>query len=147
MLNYRQLYYFWTVARAGGIARAAEQLHLTPQTLSGQVAQLEESLGVQLFRRAGRRLELTEAGRQTLPYAEDIFQMGGELEEHLRNRQEVFFFLLLFLVSSCLNLPVLIPFSFSYILFSSSCFSPPLNLPAFISFNFLLSPSLPLFFS
>ncbi len=88
MLNYRQLYYFWTVARAGGIARAAEQLHLTPQTLSGQVAQLEESLGVQLFRRAGRRLELTEAGRQTLPYAEDIFQMGGELEEHLRNRQE-----------------------------------------------------------
>lgn len=88
MLNYRQLYYFWSVARAGGIARAAEQLHLTPQTLSGQIAQLESSLGVSLFQRAGRRLELTEAGRQTLPYAEDIFQMGGELEEHLRNRQE-----------------------------------------------------------
>ena len=88
MLNYRQLYYFWTVARSGAIARAAEQLHLTPQTLSGQIALLEESLGVKLFQRAGRRLELTEAGRQTLPYAEDIFQMGGELEEHLRNRQE-----------------------------------------------------------
>lgn len=87
MLNYRQLLYFWSVAKAGGMARAAEQLHLTPQTLSGQIAQLEETLGVSLFRRAGRRLELTETGHLTLSYAEEIFQVGSELEETLRNRQ------------------------------------------------------------
>ncbi len=86
MINYRQLHYFWAVAKAGGIARGAEQLHLTPQTLSGQISQLEEKLGVDLFRRVGRRLELTEAGRLALSYAEEIFQVGGELEEMLRNR-------------------------------------------------------------
>lgn len=87
MLNYRQLYYFHAVAKAGGMVRGAEQLHLTPQTLSGQIAQLEEKLGVALFRRAGRRLELTDAGRLALSYADEIFQVGNELEETLRNRQ------------------------------------------------------------
>ena len=85
MFNYRQLHYFQAVAKSGGIARAAEQLHLTPQTLSGQIGQLEDRLGVELFRRAGRRLELTEAGRLALSYADEIFQVGGELEEALRN--------------------------------------------------------------
>lgn len=84
MLNYKQLHYFWRVAKDGGVARAAERLHLTPQTLSGQVALLEESLGEALFRRVGRRLELTEAGQLALSYAEDIFRTGGELEEVLR---------------------------------------------------------------
>ncbi len=87
MLNYRQLHYFHAVAKSGGMVRGAEQLHLTPQTLSGQIAQLEEKLGVALFRRAGRRLELTEAGRLALSYADEIFQVGNELEETLRNRQ------------------------------------------------------------
>jgi len=85
VFNYRQLHYFQAVAKSGGIARAAEQLHLTPQTLSGQIGQLEDRLGVELFRRAGRRLELTEAGRLALSYADEIFQVGGELEEALRN--------------------------------------------------------------
>lgn len=88
MFNYRQLHYFWSVAKAGGIARGAEQLHLTPQTISGQISLLEENLGVALFRRAGRRLELTEAGRLALSYADEIFQVGNELEETLRNRHE-----------------------------------------------------------
>lgn len=86
MLNYRQLHYFHAVAKAGGMVRGAEQLHLTPQTLSGQIAQLEEKLGVALFRRTGRRLELTEAGHLALSYADEIFQVGNELEETLRNR-------------------------------------------------------------
>lgn len=86
MLNYRQLHYFWSAAKAGGIARGAEQLHLTPQTLSGQISQLEEALGVDLFRRAGRRLELTEAGHLALSYADEIFQAGSALEETLRHR-------------------------------------------------------------
>jgi LysR family transcriptional activator of nhaA len=86
MLNYRQLHYFWIVAKTGSIVRACEQLNLTPQTISGQLSQLERSLGVDLFQRVGRQLELTEAGRQALPYAEQMFQLGSELETVLRSQ-------------------------------------------------------------
>jgi len=85
MMNYKQLHYFWAVAKTGSIVRACEQLNLTPQTISGQIGLLEKTLGVELFRRAGRRLELTETGRLALSYAEEIFQVGGELEEALRS--------------------------------------------------------------
>lgn len=88
MLNYRQLHYFWAVAKAGSIIRASERLHLTPQTLSGQISLLEETLGVALFLRVGRRLQLTETGRLTLSYADEVFQIGDELEEALRSRPE-----------------------------------------------------------
>lgn len=86
MLNYKHLHYFRTVAKAGAINRAAEKLHLTPQTLSGQISAFETRLGVALFRRSGRRLELTDAGRTALAYADDIFHVGAELEEALQNR-------------------------------------------------------------
>lgn len=86
MLNYKHLHYFRTVANAGAINRAAEKLHLAPQTLSGQISAFETRLGVALFRRSGRRLELTDAGRTALGYADDIFQVGAELEEVLQNR-------------------------------------------------------------
>lgn len=86
MLNYKHLYYFRAVAKAGALNRAAEKLHLTPQTLSGQISAFEERLGVMLFRRGGRRLELTDAGRTALAYADDIFQIGAELEDALQNR-------------------------------------------------------------
>lgn len=86
MINYKQLHYFWAVAKAGSIARAGRQLHLTPQTISGQIGLLEESLGMPLFRRVGRGLEMTETGLLALTYAEDIFQAGSELEEALRGR-------------------------------------------------------------
>lgn len=85
MINYKHLHYFAAAARAGGIIRAAERLHLTPQTLSAQIAQFEERLGVALFDRVGRRLQLTDAGRLALSYAEEIFQTGAELEDLLKN--------------------------------------------------------------
>ena len=81
MLNYKHLHYFWVVAREGGIARASEKLHLTPQTISAQLMALENQLGVGLFSRVGRGLELTETGNRVLSYAEEIFSLGGELEE------------------------------------------------------------------
>lgn len=84
MLNFRQLHYFWVVARTGSIVRATEQLNLTAQTISGQISLLEQNMGAQLFRKVGRQLELTETGRQALPYAEQIFQLGQELEALLR---------------------------------------------------------------
>jgi LysR family transcriptional activator of nhaA len=85
MINYKHLHYFWMVAREGSVSRASELLHLTPQTVSGQLGILEQSLGVILFRRAGRKLELSEAGRLVLSYAEEIFSLGGQLEDMLRN--------------------------------------------------------------
>jgi LysR family transcriptional activator of nhaA len=94
MLNYRQLHYFWVVAKTGSIVRACEQLNLTPQTISGQISLLEQTYGIELFQRVGRQLELTEAGRQALPYAEQMFQLGGELELMLRaqpNEQQILF--------------------------------------------------------
>lgn len=84
-MNFKHLNYFWQVARTGSIARASEQLHLTSQTLSGQIGLLEESLGTPLFAKSGRNLELTEAGRLALGYAQDIFALGLELQEALRN--------------------------------------------------------------
>lgn len=85
-LNYKHLHYFWVVAKCGGIGRASEQLNLTPQTVSGQLSLLEETLGYQLFDRIGRRLELNDAGRMAFSYADEIFSLGEELEEILRHR-------------------------------------------------------------
>ena len=83
-LNFKHLRYFWMVAKSGSIARASEQLHLTPQSISGQLSEFEETLGVELFRRAGRGLELTETGQRMLTYAEQIFTLGNELLDALR---------------------------------------------------------------
>ena len=85
-MNYKHLYYFWTVAKAGSIARASEQLHLTPQTISGQLSLFESVLGETLFDRSRRRFALTDAGRTVLGYAEEIFSLGKELEEVLHHR-------------------------------------------------------------
>ena len=87
-MNYKHLHYFWVVAKSGSIARASEKLHLTPQTISGQLSLLEEKLDNALFSRVGRNLELTDTGRLVLSYAEEIFSLGGELEEMLRNLPE-----------------------------------------------------------
>lgn len=85
MINYKHLHYFWVVAKEGGIARASERLHLTPQTISGQLSLLEDNLGEALFNRVGRNLELTETGRLALSYADEIFSLGSELEGVVRN--------------------------------------------------------------
>lgn len=85
MINYKHLHYFWVVAKQGSIARASDILHLTPQTISGQLSLLEKHLDEALFSRVGRNLELTETGRLVLSYADEIFSLGGELEEMLRN--------------------------------------------------------------
>jgi len=85
MINYKHLHYFWVVANEGSIARASESLHLTPQTISGQLSLLEKNLGEALFNRVGRNLELTETGRLALSYADEIFSLGGELEQMLHN--------------------------------------------------------------
>ncbi len=85
-MNYHHLLYFWTVAREGTIAKASEVLLLASPTISEQIRELEGSLGVKLFRKQGRNLVLTDAGRLTYQYADEIFARGRELSDVLRGR-------------------------------------------------------------
>ncbi len=85
-LNFKHLRYFWVVAKSGSIARASEQLHVTPQSISVQLRDLEQSLGAELLRRSGRGLEVTETGRRILSYAEEIFSLGNELMDVARDQ-------------------------------------------------------------
>ncbi|MBV2360187.1 LysR family transcriptional regulator [Thalassococcus sp. CAU 1522] len=83
-LNYHHLRYFREVARTGNLTRAAERLNLSQSAMSAQIRQLEDRLGQPLFDRVGRRLELTEAGRIALDYADRIFGAGAEMLDTLR---------------------------------------------------------------
>ncbi len=85
-LNYHHLLYFWTVARTGSIAAASEELRLAPPTISNQIRKLEESLGEELLRRSGRRLVLTDMGRIAMRYADDIFSLGREFADAIKDR-------------------------------------------------------------
>ncbi len=85
-LNYHHLYYFRTIATEGGIARAAEKLRLGQPTLSTQLKQLEGAIGTPLFERRNRKLVLTEAGQLALTYANEIFRLGEEMMEAIRDR-------------------------------------------------------------
>jgi len=82
-LNYRHLYYFWVVAKEGSVTRAAERLDVAVQTISAQLALLEQSIGKALLAPQGRRLALTEAGRVALSYADRIFLLGEQMQEVL----------------------------------------------------------------
>src|SRR5689334_3645625 len=85
-LNYHHLLYFWTVARLGSIRRAQEELNLSQPAISAQIRTLERSLGEKLFTRSGRHLALTEVGQIVFRYADEIFRLGGELQETLAGR-------------------------------------------------------------
>jgi LysR family transcriptional activator of nhaA len=85
-LNYHHLYYFMTIAELNSISKAAEKLLLGQPTLSAQLKQFEDSLGVQLFERQHKKLILTEHGKLALEYAQTIFKMGGEFYEALHDR-------------------------------------------------------------
>jgi len=85
-LNYHHLQYFWRVVRSGGVTQAARELHVSGPAVSAQLKELQEFLGEPLFTRSGRRLVLTEMGRTVYDYAEDIFSLGHELLDTVRNR-------------------------------------------------------------
>lgn len=84
MINFKHLHYFWMVAKQGSITKASEHLHITPQTISGQISLLEEQLGKDLFSKVGRNLALTDTGHMVLSYADEIFSLGSELEQSVR---------------------------------------------------------------
>jgi LysR family transcriptional regulator, transcriptional activator of nhaA len=85
-LNFHHLRYFWTVARKGGVRKAADALHVSQPSISAQLRLLEEALGEKLFRRSGRNLVLTETGHLVLSYADEIFSAGRELMSAVKQR-------------------------------------------------------------
>lgn len=85
-LNFNHLRYFWAVAHAGSLTRAAERLNLSQSALSVQIQKLEHQMGHPLFERVGKRLVLTEAGRIALDYADTVFKAGDELMSTLQGR-------------------------------------------------------------
>jgi LysR family transcriptional activator of nhaA len=87
-MNYKNLHYFWMVAKEGSVSRASDRLHVTPQTISGQLSQLEEYYAIKLFDKVGRSIQLSELGKQVMSYADDIFSLGNELEQMLHELPE-----------------------------------------------------------
>ncbi|MCP4705968.1 MAG: transcriptional activator NhaR [candidate division Zixibacteria bacterium] len=85
-LNYHHLMYFWTVVRKGGLTPAAEELRLSPSTISTQIQQLEHVLGFKLFDRSGRQMTVNDVGQVVYRYAEEIFSLGRELQDALEDR-------------------------------------------------------------
>ena len=85
-LNFHHLRYFFVVAREGSIAKAGQLLHTSQPAISTQLRLLERSLGEKLFQKQGRGLALTDIGRLAYGYAEQIFGLGGELLDAVRDR-------------------------------------------------------------
>ncbi|HOW67398.1 MAG TPA: LysR family transcriptional regulator [Candidatus Paceibacterota bacterium] len=88
-LNYHHLRYFWTVAREGSLKKAAEKLRVSQPSISAQLSELEEVLGEKLFRRSGRNKVLTDAGQIALRYADEIFSLGREMVNAIKQRPTV----------------------------------------------------------
>jgi DNA-binding transcriptional LysR family regulator len=76
---------FSAVVREGGITRAAERLHRVQSNVTTRVRQLEDNLGVKLFRREGKRLILTPAGHTLLDYADRLLSLASEAERALHD--------------------------------------------------------------
>src|SRR5215218_8777654 len=88
-MTLQQLSYFLAAAQHGSFSAAAESLHMAQPSLSEQIRRLEAELGVPLFARAGRGLELTEAGRMLLPQAERTLDAAREAQESVREVRDV----------------------------------------------------------
>jgi len=82
-LNYNHLYYFWLVAKEGGVTQAAEKLEISPSSISTQISTLEKNAGHKLFKRVHRQMVLTEMGWKTYHLANEIFSVGKKLEDLL----------------------------------------------------------------
>jgi DNA-binding transcriptional LysR family regulator len=88
-MTLQQLTYFLSAAEHGSFSAAAESLHMAQPSLSEQIRRLEAELGVPLFARTGRRLELTEAGRLLLPQAERTLDAARAAAESVREVRDV----------------------------------------------------------
>ena len=88
-MEIRVLRYFLAVVREGGINRAAEVLHITQPTLSRQLSQLVEEVGVRLFHRGSRKITLTNEGILLRRRAEEILALVDRTEKELVEQEEL----------------------------------------------------------
>ncbi|MBQ4369872.1 MAG: LysR family transcriptional regulator [Oscillospiraceae bacterium] len=88
-MELRVLRYFLAAAREGSITRAASQLHVSQPTMSRQIKELEQELGVKLFVRTNYSVKLTEEGRKLARRAEDIVDLADKAAAELKAREEV----------------------------------------------------------
>lgn len=84
-IDLEALLIFRTVVSEGGVNRAAEKLHRVPSNVTTRIRQLEEYLGVRLFRRDGRTLTLTAEGKTLLDYATRLLRLADEAVDELRS--------------------------------------------------------------
>ncbi len=85
-LNYHHLRYFWTVAKEGSLKKAAAKLRVSQPSISTQISELEAFLGEKLLRRSGRAKVLTDAGQVALRFADEIFSLGREMVNAVKQR-------------------------------------------------------------
>lgn len=88
-MEFRVLKYFLTVVREENITKAANILHITQPTLSRQLAQLEEDIGVKLFDRGTRKISLTNEGMLLRRRAEEIISLVDKTEQELNEQDEM----------------------------------------------------------
>ncbi|BEU02129.1 transcriptional activator NhaR [Agarivorans sp. OAG1] len=87
-LNYNHLYYFWMTYKRGSVTAAAEALFLTPQTVTGQIKQLEQRLAGELFIRRGPKITPTELGQLVYKYADRMFSLSYEMLDIVNYSQQ-----------------------------------------------------------
>lgn len=87
-MDIRELRSFVKVAQCGGFSRAARELYVAQPALSRQIAKLEEQLGVELFTRHGKGVELTAAGARLVERAEVMLRYLEETADHVRSSAE-----------------------------------------------------------
>ncbi len=87
MIELSDLHTFRVVVEAGGINKAAEALHRAQSSITVRIQQLEEKIGVALFLREGRTLQLSPAGKVLMDYAERLLDLAEEASEATRNDQ------------------------------------------------------------
>lgn len=80
-MDLKNLHTFYTIIKEGSFSKAAKKLNYTQSTITFHVGQLEKELDVQLFEKIGRRMVLTKAGEQLIPYVEDVILSVHKMEE------------------------------------------------------------------
>ncbi|HEY8272476.1 MAG TPA: LysR family transcriptional regulator, partial [Pseudobdellovibrionaceae bacterium] len=85
MFNYNHLYYFYVTARLGGVSNASRYLTISQPSLSVQIKTFEASTNRKLFKKNGRKMQLTSEGEQVYAYCQQIFEIADYLSEHLKD--------------------------------------------------------------
>ena len=88
MINYNHFYYFYVTAKLGGVSNAANYLHISQPSLSAQLKVFENSLGKKLFRKEGRKLQLSVDGEKAFAYARKMFDIAADFSESLKTPSE-----------------------------------------------------------